>query len=164
MSKMTNEQRRTIYGMATQLGIYEKNNPNDNLHALVYGLTGKESISELTISDAGTVISELIRLKEGQNLPRKSKATSNQAHRPGMITPDQVKKVWYFMYRLAELDVEPSKARLSKRLCGIIEKNLHISAFEKDPFRFVTFDQGIKLIEIVKKLVQNEKRKRKISI
>ena len=160
MAKMTNEQRRTLYGMATQLGIYEKGNPSDDLHALVHGLTGKESISELTVSEAGTVISELISLKDGQNLPRIKKPVANS--RPGMITADQVKKVWYFMYRLAELDAEPSKATLSKRLCGIIQKNLPVSAFEKDPFRFVTFDQGGILIEVIKKLVQNEKSKRRV--
>lgn len=160
MSKMTNEQRQTIYGMATQLGLYEKGNPNDDLHALVSGLTGKDSISQLTNPDAARVISELIRLKDGQNLPRKPKEkVVPNVSRPGMILPDQVKKVWYFMYRLAELDREPSKVSLGYRLCKIIEKHLNVSAFEKDPFRFVTFEQGSILIEVIKKMVQYEKRK-----
>lgn len=160
MSKMTNEQRQTIYGMATQLGIYEKGNPNDDLHALVSSLTGKESLSQLTNPDAARVISELIKLKDGQNIPRKPKAkVVPQVSRPGMILPDQIKTVWFFMYRLAEHDREPSKVTLGYRLCKIIEKNLKVSAFEKDPFRFVSFEQGSKLIEVLKKMIQNEKRK-----
>lgn len=158
MSKMTTEQRQTIYGMATQLGIYEKGNPNDDLHALVDSLTGKSSIGDLTVSDAARVISELIRLKDGQNMPRKSKKAT-EVNRPGMITPDQIRKVWFFMYRLAEFDREPSKVSLAYRLCKIIEKELKITAFEKDPFRFISFEQGSTLIEVVKKYVQYVKRK-----
>jgi hypothetical protein len=155
---MTNGQRQTIYGMASQLGIYEKGNPNDDLHALVNSLTGKISIGELDTSDAAKVISELIRLKDGQGMPRKSKAVPSVT-RPGMITPDQEKKVWFFMYRLAEYDKEHSKVTLGYRLCKIIEKEIKVTAVEKDPFRFMTFEQGSTLIEVVKKYVQYEKRK-----
>lgn len=159
MSKMTKEQRQTIYGMATQLGIYEKGNKNDDLHALVYKLTGKESIGMLTASDAGAVISNLILLKDAQNLPRESHKKPDKVNRPGMITPEQEKKVWFFMYRLAEFDKESRSVSLAHRLCRIIEKELKVSAFEKDPFRFVTFEHGSTLIEVMKKYIQNEKRK-----
>jgi hypothetical protein len=164
MLKMTSEQRQTIYGMATQLGIYEKGNSNDNLHLLVKRLTGKDSIGKLDKAAAAEVISELIHLKNGFLPKRQTNLKKMQPEqRPGMILPEQAKKVWYFMYRLQGLDSEPSKVSLGYRLCSIIEKNLNVSAFEKDPFRFVTFDQGSILIEVVKKLVQYEERKVKKS-
>lgn len=159
--KMTNEQRRSIYGIASEIGIYEKGNPNDNLHSLVSNLTGKDSIGDLTLTEANQVISELRRLKGGQVKPGKQQKESGKEHRPGMITPEQRNKVWYFMYKLAEYDQEPSKVSLGSRLCKIIEKHLSITAFEKDPFRFLTFDQGSTLIEVMKKMVLYEERKRK---
>jgi hypothetical protein len=158
MLKMANGQRRTIYGMATQLGIYEKGNQDDNLHQLVYSLTGKASISDLDNRDAARVILELVKLKDSQGLPRIYKKIPDVT-RPGMITPDQEKKVWFFMYRLAEYDREPAKVSLGYRLCKIIEKEIKVTAIEKDPFRFLTFSQGSNLIEVVKKYVQYEKRK-----
>ncbi len=160
MLNMTSEQRQTIYGMATQLGIYEKGNSNDNLHLLVNKLTGKDSIGKLDKADAAKVISELIHLKNGI-LPKKQEKPKKLQPKqiPGMIMPEQAKKVWYFMYRLQEFDNEPSKVSLGCRLCGIIQKHLNVSAFEKDPFRFVTFENASILIEVVKKLVKYEERK-----
>ena len=120
----------------------------------------------MTSQEANKVISELFRLQRDQERSTPSTATSSNKriesgaeHRPGMITPKQVKKVWYFMYKLAEFDTECSKVSLGTRLCKVIEKHLGISAIEKDPFRFMTFDQGSTLIEVVKKLGQYEKRK-----
>lgn len=158
---MSNEQRRSIYGIATELGIYEKSNENDNLHALVYKVTKKVSISELDFIDANKVISELRSLKNKQYKPKVApvkEVTDNV--RPGMISDGQKKMVWRNMYNLAEFDSEPSKVSLGKRLCGIIEKNIKVTAFEKDPFRFVTSEHGKILIEVLKKMVKNEERKK----
>ena len=160
MIKMTNQQRQSIYGMATQLCIYEKGNPNDDLHGLVYSLTGKSSLGELDNLAAARVISELVKLKDSQGMQRVSRKIP-EAARPGMVTPEQVKAVWFHMYRLAEYDKEPAKVTLGYRLCKIIEKEIKVTANEKDPFRFLTFSQGSILIEVVKKYVQYEKRKAK---
>lgn len=158
--KMSNEQRRTIYGLSTELGIYEKNNPDDNLHALVFRTVRKSSISDLNFTEANQIISELRSLKNAQYKPQIPVKEVKPNDRPGMISSGQIKMVWRYMYKLEELDKEPSKARLGTRLCGIIEKNLKVSAFEKEPFRFITFEQGKTLIEVVKKMVQNEERKK----
>lgn len=157
MSKLTTEQRQRIFGIAIQLGIYEKGNPNDNLHLLVYSTTGKESIGKLTIAEAYNVITAMIKLRgyEENNKRKKSKAS-----RPGMITSGQIKKVWFYMYRLAELDEEPSNVSLAFRLCKIIEKELKVTAAEADPFRFIDFNKGSRLIDILKRYIESTTRKR----
>lgn len=163
--KMSVEKRRTIYGMATQLGIYDKNNKDDDLHAIVHRLTGKESIGQLTDKDASLVIRELVKLKGGRTAPtdraKPPKKKDPPQHRPGMINPKQQKAVWFYMYRLEELDEETSPVPRAERLCAIIKKNLHVDAAARDPFRFVSFEDGSKLIEVLKKMLQYEERRSK---
>jgi hypothetical protein len=157
--KMANNQRRTIYGLATELGIYEKNNPNDSLHDMVAAITGKSSIGDLTFTDANQVIGGLRKLKNGTDpLPVKThKEESSLKYRPGMITPEQRNKIWAYMYNLVEYDINPSKVTIGTRLCKIIEKYLHVTAVKKDPFRFVTFEKAGILIEVMKKMIRYEK-------
>lgn len=157
MAKMSAEKRRTIYGMATQLGIYDKQNKDDDLHTLVYRVTNKESIGQLTDREAGTVISELVKLKGGK--PKGAAGPSEKNPRPGMITKGMQKTVWFYMYRLEGLDARTSQLTRGERLCAIIKKYLHLDARPQDPMRFVTFQAGNTLIEIIKKMVQYEERK-----
>lgn len=166
--KMSADKRKTIYGMATQLGIYDKQNKDDDLHALVLRVTGKESISQLSDKDASMVIRELVKLKGGReagrtdppgNPPEKKQTQKQRQHRPGMITPGMQKTVWYHMYRLLEMDNKPSQMTLGERLCAVIKKFLRVDAIPQDPMRFVTFDAGNTLIEILKKMVEYEERK-----
>jgi len=148
--------------MATQLGLYEKGNKDDALHAIVYRVAGKESIGQLTEKEADLVVVDLVKIKNGgqtkmeRKNPRGKKA---RGHRPGMINPDQQKAVWYYMYRLEELDKEPSPTSRAERLCAIIKKYLHADAAARDPLRFVSFEAGGTLIEVLKKMVRSEKRK-----
>ena len=162
MKNMSDGQRRTIYGMATQLGLYEKGNKDDSLHAIVYRATKKESIGQLTGEEADRVIGELVKLKNVGRVKAERKNPSEEkkrGHRPGMINPDQQKAVWFYMYRLEELDKEPSPTSRAERLCAIIKKYLHADAAVRDPLRFVSFEDGGTLIEVLKKIVRNEKRK-----
>lgn len=161
--KMSDGQRRTIYGMATRLGIYEKGNKDDDLHAIVFRVTGKDSIGKLTERDADLVIGELVKLKKGgrtgterrKNYPGDKK----QDHRPGMITPAQRKAVWFYMYRLEELDQEPSQATRAERLCAIIKKFLRVDAAAREPLRFISFKDAGRLIEVLKNMVRYEEQK-----
>ncbi len=166
LGKMSDKKRKTIYGMATQLGLYDKHNKDDNLHAIVLRLTGKESISQLTEEEGGLVVNELIKLKgRGGRVTKttrgKSPEESLKGHRPGMISLDMQKTVWFYMYRLEELDKKPSQISLGKRLCALIKKYLHVDAVERDPMRFVSFKGGRTLIEVLKKIVEHEKQKQK---
>jgi len=162
VEKIQRSQMVKIYAIGTQLGIYEKNNPNDNLHAMVFSITGKTSIASLTNFEANNVIKELARHNRGKKEAFSGKPSKN---RPGMATAEQSKKVWALMYRIAEHDKEPSKLTLGFRLSKIIEKELKLipfnkEIFTKDPLQFVNFEQARKLIEVLKGYVNNEKRKK----
>lgn len=163
--KMSTEKRRTIYGMATQLGIYDKNNKDDDLHVIVYRVTGKESLGQLTEKEASLVIRELVKIKGGREVKQVRNSPPGEKeklrHRPGMINPGQQKAVWFYMYRLEEFDVKESQVSRADRLCAIIKKYLHIDAVARDPFRFVSFEDGGKLIEVLKKMLQYEERRSK---
>lgn len=163
--KMTAEKRKTIYGMATQLGIYDKSNKDDDLHAIVHRLTGKESIGQLTDKEASLVIRELVKLKGGRTASthqaKSGKKKESPQHRPGMINPKQQKAVWWYMYRLEELDEVTSSIPRADRLCAIIKKHLSVDAVARDPFRFVSFENGITLIEVLKKILRYEERRAK---
>ena len=52
------------------------------------------------------------------------------------------------MYRLQ--DASPSKAPLGDRLCAIIKKELGMDAFPKDPFAWISYKDGNKLVEVLK--------------
>lgn len=165
--KMSAEKRRTIYGMATQLGIYDKNNKDDDLHVIVYRVTGKESLGQLTEKEASLVIRELVKLKGGRTVKQSRNSPPGEKeksrHRPGMINPGQQKAVWFYMYRLEEFDVKESQISRADRLCAIIKKYLHIDTVARDPFRFVSFEGGSTLIEVLKKMLRYEERKAKKS-
>ena len=150
VEKMTGEQRKQIYGIAIDRGIYEKGNPDDALHDLVRRETGKGSLSELTAEDARKVIKAL-----GGNVFGK-REVNNGADR-GMATEAQKKKVWAMMFQLQNLS--PGFSSVAARLGGVIEKYLGVSSFEKDPFRFVNSVQCHKLIEVLKKMIETEERK-----
>ena len=58
----TAPQIRAIYALGSKLGI-NQNNREDNLHQLVYSITGKESIKGLTNYEAARVQSELANME-----------------------------------------------------------------------------------------------------
>lgn len=142
----------------------ESGNKDDMLHALVYRITQKESIRCLTESEYHEVIKELAeqikvqRLEEPPSHPFKAKKYEESGR--GMMSDGQQRKVWRLMYQLEKLDEKPSSARLGDRLCGIIRKELSVDCVAKQPFRWLTYQQGVKLIEILKKYVANAQRRK----
>nr|DAZ59380.1 MAG TPA: Protein of unknown function (DUF1018) [Caudoviricetes sp.] len=76
---------------------------------------------------------------------------------PGMMTVSQQKKAWSLVYRLDEL--EPKEVPVIERLLGAIEKILGITASKSDPFRWINFDDGTRLIEQLKRYVRSAERK-----
>ena len=120
-----------LYALASSLGMVERNNREDAFHQLVFGITGKSHVSELTAVEANAV--------------------------PGMMTVSQQKKAWSLVYRLDEL--EPKEVPVIERLLGAIEKILGITASKSDPFRWINFDDGTRLIEQLKRYVRSAERK-----
>lgn len=158
------QQTQRIYAMGARLGLVESGNKNDLLHELVYGITGRDSIRDLTEQEYKKVVKELAERLKLQNLeepPRRPyKAQKYDESGRGKMSDGQQRKVWQLMYQLEELDDKPSSAKLGDRLCGIIKKELHVDAISKQPFRWLTYQQGITLIEKLKKYVANAQRRK----
>lgn len=158
------QQTQRIYAMGARLGLVESGNKNDLLHELVYCITEKESIRELTEDEYKSVVKELaerLKLQSLEEPPQKQyKAQNYQNGGRGKMSDGQRRKAWRMMYQLAELDDKPSSAELGDRLCGIIKKELAIDANRKKPFEWLTYQQGVKLIEILKKYVANAQRRK----
>lgn len=145
-----------LYALASGLDMVERGSKEDAFHQLVYGITGKEHVSELTAAEAYAVQQELyerMRLKN-HDKPLKRKASKEV---PGMMTLPQQKLAWRLVYRLDEL--EPSEADVPERLIGAIQKILGVTASRKEPFRWINFDDGTRLIEQLKRYVRSTERK-----
>ena len=154
MIKMTDNERRRIFGLARELGIN-----SEELHILVNGVTGAVSITELDKKQTYAVIRELSdRVKlSGEAAHKSSKPKKEEMIVPGMITPNQKKYCWKMIYHLAEL--EPRETAVGERMCGAIGKILGITAVPEDPFKWVSFEQGRDLIEGLKRYVYSAERK-----
>ena len=151
---MDAQNRKAIFAMCRQLNI-----DNDDRHALIYGITGKESTKELTDAEAKAVIGELaerVRVRS-RSLPlekRKPKVYSPSV--AGMMTPEQQSLAWRLIYRLIELDGNPKGATVAERMVGAIKKELGITAAPgKEIFKWVSFNDGSKLIEQLKRYVRS---------
>lgn len=149
---------KKLYTLANSLGLVENGNKEDPFHQLVYGLTGKEHVNELTPEEARAVQAELqerMKLKNHSEPLKRKKSTKETV--PGMMTAAQQGLAWRLVYRLDEL--EPTAASVPERLVGAIGKILGITASRADPLRWVDFDSGTKLIEHLKRYVRSAERR-----
>lgn len=145
---------KRLYTLANSLGLVDSGSKEDPFHQLVYGLTGKEHVNDLTPTEARVVQNELqerMRLKNHSEPLKKKKAAKEIV--PGMMTASQQRFAWRLVYRLDEL--EPTVASVPERLIGAIVKILGITASKSDPFRWINFDDGSKLIEQLKRYVRS---------
>ena len=156
-------QVQRIYGMGAALGMLDNNNHKDDmLHNLVYNITGQDSVKQLTDSDYKKVVAELAqRIKISQLQPPEKPRSSNKRYNTTAkgMTAGQQRKVWALMYQLAGCDTTVTGATKGERLCGIIKKELHIDASPQKPFEWLGFEQGNKLIELLKNYVKSAERK-----
>ncbi len=162
---MTASQRKAIFGMCRQLGMNE-----DDRHALVLGVTGKESTKELTDRETEDVLRELRKRLGGETVPpEKRNPKAYRPEVPGMITPEQQSLAWRYIYRLRELDEKPmlhengTPVTPGERMTGAIRAILgnNMSKPGEEIFARVHFDEGTKLIEGLKRYVKSAERKAK---
>ncbi|MCL2697920.1 MAG: regulatory protein GemA [Oscillospiraceae bacterium] len=156
----TAKQIGAIYGLGTKCGLYEKGNPRDNLHNFVWQLTQKLRISELTTDEAVRVIRHL------KDYHRTMTTDPNEPVPPdgagGLTTKQQIAKAFGLTYELQGLDTEPSAATAKQRLAGVMHKVLGVTVdLRGDIFKGITFEQGDKIIEQLKRYVRSAKRRRK---
>ncbi len=81
---------KRLYALANSLGLVESGSKEDPFHQLVFGLTEKEHVSDLTSEEARTVQAELqkrMRLKNHDKPLKKKKAVREDV--PGMMTAAQ---------------------------------------------------------------------------
>lgn len=151
-------QIKKIYAIGSRLGITSAGR-DDDLHAMVQGMTGKGSIRALTYKEASAVIARLAELQGGQAPPSRKRAHGHPS-RPGGVTSGQQKKIWALMYELQKHDEVPNHTPLGDRLCAVIKKELGTDAIARTPFAWLDFEQGSQLIEALKKYVENTRKKR----
>ena len=155
---MTAQERRSIFAFCRELGMSD-----DDRHSLIYSITGKESTTELTPGETKSVIHELterLKLKNRSEPLHTRKPKTYNAPVAGMMTPEQQSLAWRLVYRLKELDSSPKSASAGERMAGAIKKELGITTVPgKDIFRWVSFDDGSKLIEKLKMYVRSAERR-----
>lgn len=135
--KITKNQIKAIWKNARDNGF-----DDETLYSIIYKISNKNSMKKLSKLQAIEVIKIL---KKGKSDKR---ATAG-------MTEGQIKKVWYLMYEFEK--VSPSKAKVGSRLKGIIKKQLNIDVDVRNPFIWMTYKDGSKLIEILKNYVRNVK-------
>lgn len=154
-------QLKAIYALGGSLRIARHGSRDDELHEMVRGLTGKESVKSLSYQEASYVIGELqTRMKgflDAPSAPKKRKKTYQDT--PGGMTGGQQAKVWYLMTQLAGCDREKGSATLGERLAGIIRKEFKFEVDKHEPLQWFTAGQGWQLIEILKKYVASAEKK-----
>jgi hypothetical protein len=140
---------KQLYTLASELGLVDKFQKEDAFHILVYAVTKKQHVNELTEKESDEVLKNLLKRKKSE---KKTVA--------GMMTVQQQKLAWRLIYRLAELDPNEN-VTVSERLVGAIKKVLGITPSRRDPFRWVNFSDGSKLIEYLKRYVRSAENKAK---
>lgn len=146
------EQVRRIYAIGNELGIVGRGH-DDLLHSMICGMFGKESVKELTEEEAKKLIWELGKRKKSCRISKPARRTS----KPAAVSDGQQRKIWALMYQLAK--VSPSKANLGDRLCGIIKRELHMDAWPDNPFRWMKYQDGSHLVEILKGYIKSAELK-----
>lgn len=156
-----NEIRKTVYALGRGLGM-----DNEDIHALVYGISGKEHISELTDKEFFAVRAELMqRMKGMPPAPAERKPKTEYSYDRGRLSEAQAKYIWRLMYQLESYDEKPCDKTLRERLAAIIRKELNVPVIDScsggktDIFKNVTSEGASKLIEQLKRYVASAERK-----
>lgn len=150
---------KRLYALANGLGLVERNNKDDPFHQLVYGLTGKEHVSELTPEEARTVQNELQERMRLKNHDKPLKKKKEEESEPGMMTEPMKNYAKFLAHRLEELDEKKPSVPANFRLAGAVRKALGVTAPDDEPLKWVHFQDGMKLIEQLKRYVRSAERR-----
>ena len=146
---------RNLYAVASLAGLVEPGNKEDPFHQIVYSVTGKTSVKDLSEREMKQVESE-IKIRIGEKVS--GKKVKNQEKIAGMMSPAQQSLAWRLMYQIQRYDVKMSDKTVGARLAGIVRKTLKISASDTDPLKWVTAENGNKLIETLKRYVKSAEK------
>ena len=149
----TGKQIQRIYALGERCGLLDRElGTEDNLHLWIKQWSQKEHISELTEKQADFIIARLIDYKENV-CPERSSEIEH-------ITGEQQSLCFRLAYKLAQLS--PSEVEVRERLRGLICKvtGRNIRA-DGDIFYKVSRDEGSRIIEMLKRIIRSEERKKK---
>lgn len=146
MGAITKEQISKLYALAARAGLLESGNKEDNFHQIVSGLTRKDSVKKLTEDEYKKVRGRLLQELENKNAS-------------GRMSSGQIKKAWSLMYQIMEHSPSKEGKTAGERMCGAIKKILNMDADVKNPFSWVSAEQGNKLIEMLKRYLRTAKKK-----
>ena len=149
----TGKQIQRIYALGERCGLLDRDlGANDNLHLWIKQWSRKDHISELTEKQADFIIARLIDYKENA-CPEKPTEIEH-------ITGEQQSLCFRLAYKLAQLS--PSEVEVRERLRGLICKvtGRNIQA-DGDIFYKVSRDEGARIIEMLKRIIRSEERKKK---
>ncbi len=157
------ELTKKIYGLGAACGIVEAGSHEDGLHSVVFRISGKTSVRELTEAEARKVIAELhsyLKLSKREPPPIRNRELPPTVK--SAMTSEQTKLAFRYIYRLEELDTAPSKSTPRERLCGVIRKVIGIEVDpDKDIFKGFSEEQGSAVIEELKRYVRTAERREK---
>lgn len=123
-------QIKNIWGLSKELNLSK-----DNLYDTIEGLTGKDSMRQLSTKELNKVIMELGRMKDGHK-------------KKGQLASD--KQVW----KVHELEKQLGWSGEPARLKGYLKKR-----FGVENIRWMTSQQAWKAIEGLKKMADREEDK-----
>ncbi len=148
----TGKQIQRIYALGAKCGLLDRSRgSDDDLHLWIKQLSLKDHISELTEKQADFVISRLEDYRANVCPPKITEVEG--------ITEEQKKLCFRLAYKLA--DISPSEADVRERLRGIVSKCIGKEIrSDRDIFYKVSRAQGAQIIEMLKRLIRSEERKR----
>lgn len=149
----TGKQIQRIYALGAKCGLLDRElGADDNLHLWIKQWSRKDHISELTEKQADFIIARLIDYKENV-CPEKPAQIEH-------ITGEQQGLCFRLTYQLAQ--ISPSEVEVRERLRGLICKvtGRNVRA-DGDIFYKVTRDEGALIIEMLKRIIRSEERKKK---
>ncbi|MEZ3437823.1 MAG: hypothetical protein K1W18_02970 [Oscillospiraceae bacterium] len=151
----TGKQIQRIYALGAQCGLLDRElGADDNLHLWIKQWSRKEHISELTEKQSNFIIARLIDYKENVCPERPAEIEH--------ITGEQQNLCFRLAYKLAQ--ISPSEVEVRERLHGLICKaaGREIRS-DGDIFYKVSRDEGVRIIEMLKRIIRSEEIKKKRS-
>lgn len=151
---ISKRQVKNLYALASRAGLLTSGNRDDDFHCLVYRLTKKSSVKELTKREyfliRDIVVNTIERSGNSNFITRPENKTNG-------MSEGQIKKAWAIMYEI--IAFTPSSATAGERMVGAIKKILMIDSEAKNPFAWLDVEQGNRLIEGLKRYQTSVKKK-----
>ena len=154
MAKIKAHDIQRIYAIAAKMGILESGSHDDMLHQLVQTLTGKDSIRDLTSSEAVTVIDDLERRSGYRPAPRRKRSPASADYPPGQMTEAQGKTCWGMAYDIIQLEQLTIPAADVLRDAAYKLLGVTINTASGNPWRMISQQDGSRLIESLKRRLE----------